>query len=265
MQTKLKKSTAFFISLAIAIFTGLFAWHTRTFASQTMSQEDLSREIEFLNELKMKQLFPARMMNTLNEALPEGTWLTRLNYFKSNLSLEGFARSNELVGTFITNIKAQGGILYNEKVLGLTKFNYGGRVKIFFRINFSCKEITINKRKKKRVDETVLKELKRKLYNKNEATGIAKKIEAIIRNSNLTVRQWTSAPSNAQTRYGELSQFVDVQGNFQNLAVFFNNLARMNKIITINELSFEALSLEEEEPTVTARFNFSIYISDSGE
>jgi Tfp pilus assembly protein PilN len=265
MQTTLKKSTTFLLSITAIIFTAFVVGQTWANASEASLSNDLSKKIHHLDELKMKQQFPAKMMNTLNEALAEGGWFTKLDYSGTNLSAAGFARSNDQVAQFLTTLKKPGGILYNGMLLSSTKFSEGGRDKFFFRANFSCKTASADKKSKKKVNEKVLANLERGLAKKNDVRGIVEKIEAMLSDSQLKITQWTSAPSLSRSVYGEFSQKVDLQGNYHNLTSFFNNLARMDKVVTINELYVESQSLTEGDFTVTARFIFSLFIKDKGE
>lgn len=266
MQPKSQRSTTFFLFIAVLIFTGFITGSSRAFASQEDPVEALNEKITLLKELRLKQQFPARMINTLNDALPQGSWLIRLDYFKGYISLEGFAPSNKLVADFMTKLKAAKGLFYNERFLGSTRISGTDGPKFLFRINFSCNETAQTKLPgKDRMDKAVLKALERGLVNKNEAKGMSEKIETMLADANLKVTQWTTTPALSPIKYGEYTRKVDVQGNFENLRMFFNNVARLEKYVVIYEIKSESQSLMEPDPTIKVVFKFSLFIGDKGE
>lgn len=263
MKPIFKKTAFFFLLIPAIIFAAFVAGQSLIFASQAVLDDDPGQKIDHLRELRMKQQFPAKMMNTLNEALPEGGWFTKLDFRGSSLIVEGFAGSNAEVAQFLTTLKKPGGILTNGMLLSSTKFSQGGRNTYFFRANFSCKAAAGNKRKLSATEKTAAN-LERGLAKKNETKGIAKKIETMLSKYQLKVTMWTSAPSLSRTSYGEFSRKVDLKGDYNNLTSFFNNLARMDKLVAINELYVESLSLNEGD-FVTVRFIFSLFFKDMGE
>lgn len=252
--------------MAVLILTVIIAGHSGAFASQIDPAESLNEKITLLKELRLKHRFAARMMNTLNDALPQGAWLTRLDYFNSNISLEGFAPSKKLVAGFMEKLKASKGLFYNERSLGSTRVAGSDGPKFLFRVNFACNETAQTKLPgKDRIDKTVLKTLERGCVGKDEAKGMSERIETMLADSNLKVTQWTTTPALSRISYGEYTRKVDIRGNFANLRMFFNNVARLDKYVVIYELKTESQSLMEPDPTITAVFKFSIYIKDKGE
>lgn len=72
--------------------------------------EDLNREIEtktrLIEDLKKMQYTPVMLLNNVSKRLPEGVWLTGINYDDKSVSLEGMAFSNLNIVAFVDNLKS---------------------------------------------------------------------------------------------------------------------------------------------------------------
>lgn len=72
--------------------------------------EELNKEIEtktkILEDLQKMKTTPVMLLNTLAKRLPEGVWLTGINYDNKLVSLEGMAFSNLNIVAFVDNLKA---------------------------------------------------------------------------------------------------------------------------------------------------------------
>jgi len=266
MQTTLHRSTAFLLLIAVLLLMGIVTGHSRAFASQEDPAEAITEKITILKELRLKQQFAAKMMNTLSDGLPQGAWLSKLDYFDSHIDLEGFAPSNSQIADFLMKIKAATGLFYNERLLGSSRVAGTGGPKFLFRISFACNETAQTKLPgKDKFDKTVLKELERGLVSENEANEVAKQIETMLADSNLKITQWTTAPALSRISYGEYTRKVDVQGCFDDFKMFCNNVARLEKCVVIYELKVDSQALMEPNASITAVFKFSFFIGDKGE
>ncbi len=72
--------------------------------------EDMNKEIEtktkIIEDLKKMQYTPVMLLNSVSKRLPEGVWLTGLNYDDKSVSLEGMAFSNLNIVAFVDNLKS---------------------------------------------------------------------------------------------------------------------------------------------------------------
>lgn len=87
---------------------------TLTQLQQTIEEvkkiEQLNKEIEtktkILEDLRKLQGIPVLLLNNIPKKLPEGVWLTGLNYDNRSVSIEGMAFSNLNIVAFVENLKS---------------------------------------------------------------------------------------------------------------------------------------------------------------
>ncbi len=72
--------------------------------------ETLNKEIEaktkLIEDLKKIQSLPLTILNLIPKKLPDGLWLTVLNYDNNIVTIEGFSFSNLNIVSFVENLKA---------------------------------------------------------------------------------------------------------------------------------------------------------------
>ncbi len=72
--------------------------------------EALNKEIEaktkVIEDLRKIQVLPVTLLNLIPKKLPDGVWLTALNYDNNAVTIEGFSFSNLNIVTFVENLKA---------------------------------------------------------------------------------------------------------------------------------------------------------------
>lgn len=67
-------------------------------------KDELRSKIEVINQLKLAQRGPVRVMDAVSRALPELLWLDRMQMSASSIQIEGRAFNTNAVASFIENL-----------------------------------------------------------------------------------------------------------------------------------------------------------------
>jgi type IV pilus assembly protein PilO len=114
-------------------------------------------------------------------------------------------------------------------------------------------------KEEKEARERVLDKLKEILPEKKEISQILRKVQSIISGARLKIMQWTTQAERRQEIYVEVPISIVVDGSYHNLGIFFDQLAKLKKIFTVNNLSIKPLSTMNSTFTVKATFTASTY------
>jgi hypothetical protein len=263
MKTKLKKSLLFLLSLVSVIFFGFIIGLAWTFASETVSKDDLNKRIHFLYKLKALQKHPTAVLHTLDKALPDGVWITGLNVNKAKLSLQGQALNNNRIAEYINHLKG-------EKIFNNIEFNRSTRIKkkgqnIFkFSLTLLPGEIIVEKIKGQKQHDlrAILSRLENRLLEKIEIEKILNEIQFMLIDSNLEIMGIAPTSTNSKKLYMYTGYPLSIQvdGNYNNLNLFFDKISKMDKMATIDELKIKPLSRTSKNTTLSATFKITMYI-----
>lgn len=108
----------------------------KTITKLENTKKRLDKKVRIITELKGKQANAVRVMDEVSKALPEMVWLTKLNFGKNVLKLEGTALSNDLIADFIDNLRASN-YFQNEQFQGSNRKKQGGIDVFNFKLSFS--------------------------------------------------------------------------------------------------------------------------------
>lgn len=128
----------------------------------------------------------------------------------------------------------------------------------------------INESKLKRLEEekihneVILEQLKGILPERREAAQILSKIQAIASNARLRFNLFNPGSERVQEIYMEWPILMKFEGNYNNLAVFFDQVSRLTKIFNINGLHIAPLAAMTPEYTISADFTATTYIYREG-
>jgi type IV pilus assembly protein PilN len=78
-------------------------------------KERLQKKVDLINQLKVNQRGPVRLMDEVSKALPDLLWLDRMEYRGNSISLTGKALNPNAVANFLENLKRQP--LFQEPVV----------------------------------------------------------------------------------------------------------------------------------------------------
>jgi len=108
--------------------------------------------------------------------------------------------------------------------------------------------------------ESTLEELKLILPEESEVSQIIKKIQSIISSARLKIGKFAEQKKNSQAVYIEVPYSISLEGTYHNLGVFFDQLSRLQKIFTVNNLTINPIKSKVSDYSIQASFNTSTYI-----
>ncbi len=107
--------------------------------------------------------------------------------------------------------------------------------------------------------KAVLEKLKEILPEKKEISQILKKVQSIITSARLDIQKWNTLAERGREIYNEVPFGITVEGNYHNIGMFFDQLAKLKKIFTVSNLSLKPLSKMTRAYTVKADFTAVTY------
>ncbi|MGE5341513.1 MAG: type 4a pilus biogenesis protein PilO [Candidatus Omnitrophota bacterium] len=108
--------------------------------------------------------------------------------------------------------------------------------------------------------EKVLEDLKEVLPEDKEIQQILSKVQAIISGARLRIQNWVTQPDRKKEIYVEVPISISLDGNYHNLAIFFDQLSRLKKIFTVDNLTVNQTSQSMNSTyTINANFIASTY------
>ncbi|HEX3525889.1 MAG TPA: PilN domain-containing protein [Thermoanaerobaculia bacterium] len=96
---------------------------------------ELERKIKLINDLKLNQRGPVRVMDHISRALPELLWLDKMTMHPNNIEIEGRAFNTNAVANFIENLDKVPE--FEEPTLKTTDQQSGGIYKFVIVFNYS--------------------------------------------------------------------------------------------------------------------------------
>jgi len=109
-------------------------------------------------------------------------------------------------------------------------------------------------------NEAILEELKGILPEKQEVSQILRKIQAIASNARLKTGTFIFNNENKRDIYVECPIIISLEGNYHNLGMFFDQVARLKKIFTIDGLHISPQNSLSYDYTIKANFTATTYI-----
>jgi type IV pilus assembly protein PilO len=109
-------------------------------------------------------------------------------------------------------------------------------------------------------NEAILEDLKGILPEKKEVSQILRKIQAIASNARLKTSTFNFNNVVSRDIYLEWPIAISLEGNYHNLGMFFDQVARMKKIFTIDGLHITPLNTLSYDYTIQASFIATTYI-----
>jgi type IV pilus assembly protein PilN len=98
-------------------------------------KSELERKIKLINDLKLNQRGPVRVMDHISRALPELLWLDKMTMHASSIEIEGRAFNTNAVANFIENLDKVPE--FEEPTLKDTSEQAGGVYKFVIIFNYS--------------------------------------------------------------------------------------------------------------------------------
>lgn len=112
-------------------------------------------------------------------------------------------------------------------------------------------EITANKleefKREVALREATLDKLKQILPPEKETPDLMRKVQYLASESSLTIRRFTPGPTVSKNFYQEWPINVDVEGSYHNLALFFDRVGRLPRLVNAGNVKIRA----QGKPTPT--------------
>ncbi len=120
-------------------------------------RKELNEKLAIIAKLKKNKLGPVRVLDDLNMAIPERSWLTGVKESNNLLRIDGFALDNQTIATFMKDLEKSDYYLSVDLDESKTKSKSGINIKSFVlqsKISYSGKVVVVEedskKKKKKR-------------------------------------------------------------------------------------------------------------------
>lgn len=105
--------------------------------------------------------------------------------------------------------------------------------------------------------EKLLEDLREVLPEEKEISQILSKVQAIISSARLKMISWTTQPERRKEVYTEVPYSISVEGNYHNLAIFFDQLSRLKKIFTVDNVTIVPNTSNPGNSSFTVGASFS--------
>lgn len=109
-------------------------------------------------------------------------------------------------------------------------------------------------------NKDLLEQLKTVLPERMEISQILRKIQSLASNARLRILGFTPGAEARRDIYFESPIQISVEGNYHNLAIFFDQVSRMKKIFNVDKLTITPLANMTNEYTIGANFSAITYI-----
>jgi type IV pilus assembly protein PilO len=100
--------------------------------------------------------------------------------------------------------------------------------------------------------ERKLETLKSILPPAKETPDLMRKVQALAAQSNLTINNFTPGATVNRDFYQEWPISMGVTGNYHNLAIFFDRVSRLSRLVNIGNLSIKSLGAQTASQTIGA-------------
>jgi type IV pilus assembly protein PilO len=87
-----------------------------------------------------------------------------------------------------------------------------------------------------------------------------RKVQALAAQSNLQIKTFTPQPVVNKDFYQEWPIKVDVQGTYHNLALFFDRVSRLSRLVNIGNLKVQSLTQQSGSRTISATCTATTFV-----
>jgi type IV pilus assembly protein PilO len=102
--------------------------------------------------------------------------------------------------------------------------------------------------------------LKNVLPEQKDVADTLRRIQGLATQSNLTLLRFTPAPPKQQPLYLEVPYSLIADGSYHNLALFFDRVAKFQRIINVSDISITAKPRQDAASTVTATLTATTFV-----
>ena len=109
-----------------------------------------------------------------------------------------------------------------------------------------------------------LDSLKNVLPEQKDVADTLRRLQGLATQSNLTLLRFTPAPQKQQPLYLEVPYVLTADGSFHNLALFFDRVAKFQRIINVSDISVNAKSSQSPNSTILATVVATTFVLQEG-
>ena len=109
-----------------------------------------------------------------------------------------------------------------------------------------------------------LDSLKNVLPEQKDVADTLRRLQGLATQSNLTLLRFTPAPQKQQPLYLEVPYVLTADGSFHNLALFFDRVAKFQRIINVSDISVSAKSAQSPNSTILATVVATTFVLQEG-
>jgi len=114
-------------------------------------------------------------------------------------------------------------------------------------------------KEEKEAKEKVLDKLKEILPEEKEISQILRKVQGIISTARLKIQKWDTRKEQRREIYVQHPISIALDGNYHNLGIFFDQLSKLKKIFTVDNLTIKPMGKMTPTFSVKATFTASTY------
>jgi type IV pilus assembly protein PilO len=113
--------------------------------------------------------------------------------------------------------------------------------------------------------EAKLDTLKRILPPSKETPDLMKKVQYLAVQSNLTIKKFNPAATVTKEFYQEFPITVDVEGTYHNLAMFFDRIRRLSRLVNVGNLKIKSQAKATASKTIAAACTATTFVYVEGQ
>jgi len=102
--------------------------------------------------------------------------------------------------------------------------------------------------------------LKNVLPEQKDVADTLRRIQGLATQSNLTLLRFTPAAAKQQPLYLEVPYSLIADGSYHNLALFFDRVAKFQRIINVSDISIAAKPRQDAASTITATLTATTFV-----
>jgi type IV pilus assembly protein PilO len=97
------------------------------------------------------------------------------------------------------------------------------------------------------------------LPNEAEIPELLQKLASLVQQSDLTMRQFEPQAEVASGFYAKIPVKMSIVGNYHAIAIFFDKVAKLARIVNINDIKLKSPKIENKRVVLEAEFNATTF------
>jgi type IV pilus assembly protein PilO len=114
-------------------------------------------------------------------------------------------------------------------------------------------------KEEKEAKEKVLDKLKEILPEEKEISQILRKVQSLISTARLKIQKWVTQKEQRKEIYLEHPIAISLDGNYHNVGIFFDQLSKLKKIFTVDNLEIKPIANMTTIYSIKASFTAYTY------